>query len=759
MRGVTDTLSENKLLFDMQKGILQWYEFDAGSNILIVGGNASLINFLVDLQLEVCCLTPYELVKHENINRRYDYIVAIQVLEKTDDPLKLLKIMSDLLKAEGKLLLGVDNRLGIRYFCGEQDPYTKGYFDGIEGYPASHICTAHMQGKSYARYEIEELLETSGLPHRKFYSVLPNLEIAQQLYADGIYPAEELAASYAPFYKKNNEIFMHEELIYTSLIKNNMFHQMANSYFIEASRKENFIDVNQVTMSNDRGAECAMTTIVRSKIVEKKVVYKEGYERLNNLKKNQEYLAMRGIPVVDGRLKGNKYEMPFINAMLGNVYLSELLCYDLNTFIKKMDLFRDLIIASSDIYEENEYGLILEKGLIDLVPLNSFYLKGEFVFFDQEYSINKLPMNVILFRSLVIIYSSLKGKALASIDFFFDRYHMREHLQRYSDISSEFLAKLKNQKILNEFNFKHRASLQVVNRNRKKFGGSMTDIDVIKESLLETCFDNIGGRKLFIFGSGRYADEFLAMYRYDYKIAGILDNNREKWGEELYGVTITSTEILSKYDTEDYKVIICIKNFEPIFYQLHELKVKYIGLYHINYMYPGRQKYLPGKDGLAEKQNFINEFEKQISEKGGKRYHIGYIAGVFDLYHLGHLNMFRRAKNLCDYLIVGVVSDEGVRINKRTEPFVPFSERIEIIRSCRYVDEAVEIPLIYCRTPEAYRKYHFDVQFSGSDYENDPGWLAMKDFLNSNGADLIFFPYTQQTSSTKIKTLIEQKLL
>ena len=142
-----------------------------------------------------------------------------------------------------------------------------------------------------------------------------------------------------------------------------------------------------------------------------------------------------------------------------------------------------------------------------------------------------------------------------------------------------------------------------------------------------------------------------------------------------------------------------------------------------------------------------------------KKYHTGYIAGVFDLFHVGHLNMFKRAKEQCDYLIVGVVTDESVIRDKKTSPYIPFEERIEMVRSCRYVDEAVEIPADFGDTDEAYRRYRFDVQFSGSDYENDPEWLAKKVFLQKQGSDLVFFPYTQSTSSTKLKEMITKKLL
>ena len=140
-----------------------------------------------------------------------------------------------------------------------------------------------------------------------------------------------------------------------------------------------------------------------------------------------------------------------------------------------------------------------------------------------------------------------------------------------------------------------------------------------------------------------------------------------------------------------------------------------------------------------------------------KKYHVGYIAGVFDLFHIGHLNMFKRAKEQCDYLIVGVASDESVRRNKKTNPYIPFEERIEIVRSCRYVDEAVKIGPNYGDTESAYSKYHFDVQFSGSDYENDPDWLAKKRYLQSKGSNLVFFPYTQSISSTKIKEKISKE--
>ena len=82
-----------------------------------------------------------------------------------------------------------------------------------------------------------------------------------------------------------------------------------------------------------------------------------------------------------------------------------------------------------------------------------------------------------------------------------------------------------------------------------------------------------------------------------------------------------------------------------------------------------------------------------------------------------------------------------------------------MVRACRYVDEVVEIPFIHCDTEDAWRMYHFNVQFSGSDYEHDARWPEKKSFLEEHGATMVFFPYTESTSSTKLKKLIEKKLL
>jgi len=253
-----------------------------------------------------------------------------------------------------------------------------------------------------------------------------------------------------------------------------------------------------------------------------------------------------------------------------------------------------------------------------------------------------------------------------------------------------------------------------------------------------------------LFGSGNFTKKFLSEFGTDYEIAGILDNNSQKWGQELEGIVIYSPEVLREFEPNEYKVIVCIKNYVPVIKQLQDLGVKEYGIYDWNLEYPRKVKNAACGAELA-----VGTKEQNAQSK---KYHTGYVAGVFDMFHKGHLNLLRRAKEQCEYLIVGVVADESVRSYKGTNPVIPFEERLEIVAACRYVDEAVRIPPEFGDSDEAYRRYRFDVQFSGSDYAEDPKWLAKQAYLRQRGSDLVFFPYTEGTSSTKLKAVIEKRL-
>lgn len=126
---------------------------------------------------------------------------------------------------------------------------------------------------------------------------------------------------------------------------------------------------------------------------------------------------------------------------------------------------------------------------------------------------------------------------------------------------------------------------------------------------------------------------------------------------------------------------------------------------------------------------------------------IGYTTGVYDLFHIGHLNLLKNAKGLCDKLIVGVTVDELVSY-KHKKAVIPFEERIEIVRSIKYVDAA--IPQESLDKFEMWKKLHFDVLFVGDDWYNSERWNELEKKFSEVNVRVVYFPYTKGTSSTII---------
>jgi glycerol-3-phosphate cytidylyltransferase len=131
---------------------------------------------------------------------------------------------------------------------------------------------------------------------------------------------------------------------------------------------------------------------------------------------------------------------------------------------------------------------------------------------------------------------------------------------------------------------------------------------------------------------------------------------------------------------------------------------------------------------------------------------IGYAAGAFDLFHIGHLNILRHAKSECDYLIAGVVSDEMLELSKGAAPVVPLHERLEIVRSIAYVDEAVAetVP----DKLDMWRELRFDVFFKGDDWRGTEKGLRLEREFAAVGVEVVYFPYTMTTSSTQLRRAI-----
>jgi len=739
-------VNTDDLLNEVKKGIFSWYPFQAEDRILYVGEAESVSVYLeekyTNFEIASCAELETEAFRGERENT-FDYVILLRILEKIENPELLLGYARSVLKNDGILLLGVENRLGLRYFCGDREPFSNRVFDGIENYSRSGNRRYGLErcgGRLYSREETEGFLQAAGFGKANVYSVLPALEAPQMIYAEDTLPNEELAVRLSPYYHDPFSVFLREEQIYTDLVKNGMFHKLANAWLMECPKSIDCATrdyaVKQVTLSSDRGKSDACATIIRRDgKVEKVATYEEGSHKLQTILQNTKELMERGIPVVPMEEENGRLVMPFIEAESAITYMQRLLETDKDEFIRLIDELRNMIFNSSEVAEENECGVILKRGYVDLVLHNAFWQDDRFVFIDQEFVEENYPANAIVFRNIALIYDGDQTREqILPSSYFWKKYDMERMFHVWTYLAKNFTNTLRNEQSLLEYNASHTiVSPWHIPFNRKKIDEWGYD----EWELRNTCFDGLDGKRIYMYGAGAVADKFLAFYHREIQVDCIFDDNAYIWNSCKRGVRIDDPNLLLAMNPDEYKVIISARDFRPIYEHLRTIGVKNIGLYDADYIYPGRQTL-------------------QIVHDEKKNYRIGYLAGVFDLVHYGHLRMFQRAKEQCDYLVVGVVMDEGVRLGKNKEPYIPFDERIQMVQAMEYVDEAVEIPYDYPGTVEAFQKYHFDVQFSGSDYVDHPWWLEQQRFLREHGADLVFYSYTEQTSSTKIRALIEQ---
>lgn len=719
---------------ELRNGLINWYPFEKDASIFYTDG-----------------------IKMPE--QSYDYIVSVSDIERTDDPVNLIRDFMQHLNEKGHLFIATENRMGLRFFCGDRDPYTDRVFDGIEKYKSfPQNERKYYEGRLYDRYEIMTFLEQAGVDSYRGYSILPGLEMPQQIYSWEYLPEENVEIRYTPLYHYPGSVFLNEAGLYDDIINNGMFHHMANAYLVDISNSNVYYEVSTVTTSMDRGHGKATATIIRKDgFVEKKALFPEGISEIDRLIENTAELQKRGIRVVEMKRNdaGDGVIMPYVEAETALGYLRRIFWENKEQFIQEVDRFISYVLRSADANDtaqKSELGTEYKKVFIDMVPLNAFYVDGEFVFFDQEFVIDDYPINVLLTRIIGMVHPFDASAAdILPRDYFIKKYGLEDKYPVLLSMGAEYINELRNSCQLQEFHKKHKVDYEIIGKNRQRMDYSSDEYNRLFYNIL----GDLGDKELYIFGSGLWAKKFIAEYGDRYTIKGAFDNNEAMWGQRINGVEIMSPQKMQGLNRENYKLVICVKRCKPILRKIKEMGIINFALYdpNIEYIAPTPESKTSGL-AIDEKANKNLDIAEGTSEK---KYDVGYVAGVFDLFHVGHLNILRRAKEHCNYLIVGVVSDEQASKGKLHSPYVNETDRMAIVEACKYVDKVFLISPVSPSSRDVYKKYHFDVQFSGSDYENNPYWLGEQAWLRERGSDLVFFPYTQSTSSTKLKNIIEKK--
>lgn len=250
------------------------------------------------------------------------------------------------------------------------------------------------------------------------------------------------------------------------------------------------------------------------------------------------------------------------------------------------------------------------------------------------------------------------------------------------------------------------------------------------------------GRDIVVFGTGKYFDNYMMCYGEEAGKRPVfaVDNDVSKAGTARKGVEVRGPEALRQLPSGSYYVIICCAGYQEIGRQLEEMGVR-------DYQY-----YCPVPVERAVCYTLCDGKLVPVPEDG-EPYETGYVPGVFDLFHVGHLNLLRNAKRRCNYLIVGVLTDGLVEHFKRRRPVVPFAQRAAVVEAIGYVDRVVPVDFSNTRKIDAWNRYHYGCHFSGNDHGVD--WTADLAQLREVGSNMEFFEYTRATSSTQIRGNIQ----
>ncbi len=618
----------------MRESILNWYEFRPEASVLEIINEESPVKELLKRRCRTVSSIRFSDVNFD-VSEKYDYVICLEALEYVSDPKSFLQGMIGLLKSDGRIIFSVDNRFGLKYFCGSGEKHTGVPFMGINGYyrnirleDSSKNSAATGIGRSFSIGEITSLIKESGAENYKFYYPVPDSLMPQMIFTDawsnGINAAERLND-----YNYHDEKMLGiEHRIMSEMIDAGALHFLADSFLVEVSPSGELSDIDYAVVTTDRGETYGMATTIRSQgRVYKRPLWSEGEENLKKLYSYTEELAEKGVPVVRSELRqdeiGYYLDMPLVKKTGLTYWMEEAVSENQEIFVRIFDkIFEYIKLAFSP--DETGKG----RTFMDLAPCNCFMNEEGnmapedlLLFYDQEFVSEDGTPEYAMYRTIKYFFqSSRKAREAYDPERLYERYGITPYRRM-------------------EFEEK------------------------------ETAF-----------------------------IASLRNTEKYKW--------------LLQASTPDYNRI-----FE------NTLKLN-----------------------SGEIPDESDETDKAETKK---KYHIGYVPGVYDLFHTGHLRLFERCKEKCDILIVGVLTDELVEFYKGKKPVIDYENRKAVIEGLKVVDKVIPVDFNNTDKIKAWEMLHYDCHFSGDDHVGH--WKDVEEELRKRGSAMEFFSYTQGISSTKIK--------
>lgn len=457
-------------LSDYRSSMLRWYPFKKDASVLEIGaGMGAMTGALCD-RVKTVTVTENSVFCAEAIARRYcqrdnlvifaadfqkivfeekfDYIILFGRSERVSA--EYINEILSLLKPDGIILMEAENKYGVQNLCGKRDRVTGTAF---ESFGCRH-------GHSLHRAELEGILKASQADRWKFYYPAPDYIAPRVIYTDDIEAGANIRERLAYYTFQDSSLISGGYDIYSDAAVNGTFRFVANSFVVEIAKgSSNCADISYVTLSTTRTREKAFATIMHRDAdkVEKKPLYSDGMDYAEYLCSNTEYLRQRDINILPMKMRNDSIWMDLVHAGTVQQYIIELVQNHepAEKLIAVFDKLWECILQSSeradrcsfDVGEltSDEIGPVLKYAYLELISLNSFWIDGDILFFDQEVVKEAYPAKYVLARSIFHAYGFIDAcEDYLPKTVLYERYHITDGMLRLCFKLDEELAVSEN---------------------------------------------------------------------------------------------------------------------------------------------------------------------------------------------------------------------------------------------------------------------------------------------------------------------------
>lgn len=447
--------------------ILNWYPFNKKQKVLEIGiKSEELTSFLKQKCSKVQRVSKID--ELENIMEKFDIIILIEINNCKKLTLKnLIRKLESFLEVDGKILLAVDNKFGLKFWNGNPENIFEKKFTSLIGYN-----NEPEKIETYTKKYIETILKEMGY-NTRFYYPLPDYKLPNVIFTDEQLPEYNNIDKYNPYFLEKSDIIFNELDVFREILKTNkeMFTFFANSFLVEITKGECDKTYKYISFNNMRKKEYQLITKISDSYVEKQIANEEAIEHYNNIKNNLRILQENGIKTLDyiddERIKSRYVEQKYL---LDNIITEKLEKGQVQEFESIINNYIKAITIEP--YKENDYdktvfgkyGIEVEdkniiknlnfmkNGLWDMTFTNCFLMDNQFYFFDQEWNEPNLPVEYILYRS--IIYT-ITLRRFVSIEKLFDKYNLRPYLGLFEQLDNKIQEEIRDNAIWKFYSQNH----------------------------------------------------------------------------------------------------------------------------------------------------------------------------------------------------------------------------------------------------------------------------------------------------------------